>query len=100
MRAGAFQGELRAPDRIARGFPGRHHHGDPVDLVRDRHGIDHVAVGREYPRGIDEYDVVVAARLFQEVFGKLLIPAVFVIIVVVAFQFLGDGLRDAADPYR
>ena len=30
----------------------------------------------------------------------LLIPGVFVIIVVLAFNFLGDGLRDAADPYK
>lgn len=29
----------------------------------------------------------------------LLTPAVAVIIVVLAFNFLGDGLRDAADPY-
>lgn len=29
----------------------------------------------------------------------LLWPAVAVIIVVLAFNFLGDGLRDAADPY-
>jgi peptide/nickel transport system permease protein len=29
----------------------------------------------------------------------LMIPAVPVIIVVIAFNFLGDGLRDAADPY-
>ena len=29
----------------------------------------------------------------------LLIPALFVIVSVVAFNFLGDGLRDAADPY-
>ena len=29
----------------------------------------------------------------------LMIPAVPVIIVVMAFNFLGDGLRDAADPY-
>jgi peptide/nickel transport system permease protein len=29
----------------------------------------------------------------------LLIPAIFVIVVVLAFNFLGDGLRDAADPY-
>jgi len=29
----------------------------------------------------------------------LLIPAVFVIIVVLSFNFAGDGLRDAADPY-
>jgi len=30
----------------------------------------------------------------------LLLPAVFVIVTVLAFNFLGDGLRDAADPYK
>jgi peptide/nickel transport system permease protein len=30
----------------------------------------------------------------------LIYPAVPVILVVLAFQFLGDGLRDAADPYK
>jgi len=30
----------------------------------------------------------------------LLIPGLFVIIAVLAFNFLGDGLRDAADPYK
>lgn len=30
----------------------------------------------------------------------LLLPALLVIAVVVAFQFLGDGIRDSADPYR
>jgi len=29
----------------------------------------------------------------------LLAPAIFVILAVLAFNFLGDGLRDAADPY-
>lgn len=29
----------------------------------------------------------------------LMLPGIFVIIVVLAFNFLGDGLRDAADPY-
>ncbi len=33
-------------------------------------------------------------------FPWLMIPMVPVIIVVLAFNFLGDGLRDAADPYR
>jgi peptide/nickel transport system permease protein len=27
-------------------------------------------------------------------------PVIPVILVVLAFNFLGDGLRDAADPYR
>ena len=29
----------------------------------------------------------------------LLIPGAFVLITVLAFNFMGDGLRDAADPY-
>ena len=29
----------------------------------------------------------------------MLIPATFVIVTVLAFNLLGDGLRDAADPY-
>lgn len=30
----------------------------------------------------------------------LLIPGLFVIVTVLAFNFFGDGLRDAADPYK
>jgi peptide/nickel transport system permease protein len=30
----------------------------------------------------------------------LMIPGVFVVLVVLAFNFFGDGLRDAADPYH
>ena len=30
----------------------------------------------------------------------LLIPLIFVVVTVLAFNFLGDGLRDAADPYK
>ena len=30
----------------------------------------------------------------------LLIPGCFVVVAVLAFNFLGDGLRDAADPYK
>jgi peptide/nickel transport system permease protein len=29
----------------------------------------------------------------------LLLPVAFIVVVVLAFNFLGDGLRDAADPY-
>ena len=29
----------------------------------------------------------------------LLIPSIFVIVAILAFNFVGDGLRDAADPY-
>jgi peptide/nickel transport system permease protein len=30
----------------------------------------------------------------------LLIPGIYVMASVLAFNFVGDGLRDAADPYR
>jgi peptide/nickel transport system permease protein len=30
----------------------------------------------------------------------LLTPAIFVIAAVLLFNFVGDGLRDAADPYK
>ena len=30
----------------------------------------------------------------------MLVPAVFVIVTVMAFMFIGDGLRDGADPYK
>lgn len=30
----------------------------------------------------------------------LMAPALFVVVVVLAFNFVGDGLRDAADPYK
>jgi peptide/nickel transport system permease protein len=29
----------------------------------------------------------------------LLTPVIFVMLTVLAFNFVGDGLRDAADPY-
>ena len=29
----------------------------------------------------------------------LLIPAAFIVVAVLCFNFLGDGLRDAVDPY-
>jgi peptide/nickel transport system permease protein len=32
-------------------------------------------------------------------FPWLLLPGIFIIVAVLAFNFLGDGLRDAADPY-
>ena len=30
----------------------------------------------------------------------LLIPGLFIVVAVLAFNFLGDGMRDAADPYK
>ena len=29
----------------------------------------------------------------------ILLPAMFVLVTVLSFNFFGDGLRDAADPY-
>ena len=34
------------------------------------------------------------------IYPWLMWPAIPVILVVLAFNFLGDGLRDAADPYK
>jgi peptide/nickel transport system permease protein len=30
----------------------------------------------------------------------LILPVVPVVLVIIAFNFFGDGLRDAADPYK
>lgn len=30
----------------------------------------------------------------------VMLPGLFVVIAVLAFNFVGDGLRDAADPYK
>jgi peptide/nickel transport system permease protein len=29
----------------------------------------------------------------------IMTPAIFVVVSILAFNFLGDGMRDAADPY-
>jgi peptide/nickel transport system permease protein len=34
------------------------------------------------------------------IYPWLMIPALFVIVTVLCFNFMGDGLRDAADPYK
>ena len=46
--------------------------------------------------------LLVEAQNFQAVavYPWLLFPAVPVIVTVLAFNFFGDGLRDAADPYK
>jgi peptide/nickel transport system permease protein len=35
-----------------------------------------------------------------ELYPWIMTPVIPVVIVVLAFNFFGDGLRDAADPYR
>ena len=41
------------------------------------------------------------AQNFQTValYPWLLLPSVFVVVAVLSFNVIGDGLRDAADPY-
>jgi peptide/nickel transport system permease protein len=34
------------------------------------------------------------------IYPWLLIPAIFIVLTVLSFNFVGDGLRDAADPYK
>ena len=43
----------------------------------------------------DAQDINVVA-----IYPWLMMPVVPVIVIVLAFQFFGDGLRDAADPYK
>jgi peptide/nickel transport system permease protein len=44
---------------------------------------------------LQEAQNVQSLALYPWVFS----PAIFMIIVILAFSFMGDGLRDAADPY-
>jgi peptide/nickel transport system permease protein len=34
------------------------------------------------------------------IYSWLMFPAILVVLTVLAYNFVGDGLRDAADPYR
>ncbi len=38
--------------------------------------------------------------IVRHIIPWIIIPAIFVIVSVLAFNFVGDGLRDAADPYK
>lgn len=42
------------------------------------------------------------AQNFQDVILHpwLLVPGIFVVVAILALNFVGDGLRDAADPYE
>ncbi len=35
-----------------------------------------------------------------ELYPWLMLPVIPVIVLILAFNFFGDGLRDAADPYK
>jgi len=49
-------------------------------------------LGNPVARWTTEIVVALAALLF-------LMPVVLIVLTVLCFNFLGDGLRDAADPY-
>ena len=42
------------------------------------------------------------AQNFQTVilYPWLLLPGIFVVVAILALNFVGDGVRDAADPYK
>ena len=44
--------------------------------------------------------ITTGALNFIALYPWLLLPGLFVIIFVISFNFMGDGLRAAADPYR
>ena len=54
------------------------------------------------PPAISYGTLLKAAQNVKAVIAEpwLLIPGLFVIVIILAFNFLGDGLRDAADPYK
>ncbi len=72
------------------------------DLRRGKHLAEgdgpHVHALREgtevYARLFDAQDVAAIV-----ITPWILLPAIPVIIAILAFNFVGDGLRDAADPY-
>ena len=54
------------------------------------------------PPAISYGTLLKAAQNVRSVMGEpwLLIPGIFVVVIILSFNFLGDGLRDAADPYK
>ena len=43
---------------------------------------------------------IIGKPLVLALYPWLLLPVVPVILVILAFNFLGDGLRDSLDPYQ
>ena len=54
------------------------------------------------PPAISYGTLLKAAQNVKTVMAEpwLLIPGLFVVVIILSFNFLGDGLRDAADPYK
>ena len=73
--------------------------------------------GRDYPlplraalrvplaaiRGLEDRHadaIALGAREIESASWMLLVPAGFLVVLLVCFNFLGDGLRDALDPHE
>ncbi len=75
-----------------------------IEKIRDRLGetaLSFLGLGMQTP-AVSWGVLLKNAQNFRTVAQHpwLLLPGLFVIVVVLAFNFLGDGLRDAADPYK
>lgn len=94
-------GHLQTPAAVGDKLPDRAPHaGDPGhDPGRD--GLSFLGLGMQ-PPAISWGTLLKDGQDIRSLalYPWLLIPGLFVIVVVLAFNFLGDGLRDAADPYR
>ena len=81
------------PDRPVDSGPARHdHQRDLVELSRPGPEAAHRELGSPVA-GAQNLRTIAHAPW-------LLIPGIAVVIAILSFNFLGDGLRDAADPYR
>jgi hypothetical protein len=51
-------------------------------------------------RKFTRHRLAVIGGVVLVLYSWLMFPALFVVVAVLMFNFLGDGLRDAADPYK
>ena len=81
-----------------------HHRRDDPGAAGDDHQRDGAELPRVRVAAAGDLLWGIAATGAERADGGalmgLLLPAVPVILVILAFNFLGDGLRDAADPYH
>ena len=75
--------------------------GDPADDPRRDRAVSFLGLGLQ-PPAISWGVLLKEAQNIRSISQApwLFIPGGFVVIAVLAFNFLGDGMRDAADPYE